>query len=313
VRLVAAAFLLAAFAGQAASRTPGETAISAIDACIPKLDVALDVGYARIAERCPQLTRALERSGWEQWLPRGWQEAGNELSAGSLAELRTVVARESQPPPAGARRPQVEPLGAILAGLDTAREPRGGLWVRFKDWLRAIVERSGQADDGEGWLDRMIQRDGRSQAFIELVTYSALLLVVLLAALIVYNELRAAGLFRSRVRVTAGAVAIEPSGSRALSWRDVEKAGAADKPRVLLEVVIGRLIALRRLPPAGALTARELSEAAQLEDAADRTRLRDLALAAERARYSPSTLPPESVGVAVAQGRELLQSLGDAA
>src|SRR5438132_3905468 len=73
---------------------PGQEAIAALDACIARLDPSLDVGYARIAARCPSLTLRLTQSAGVQWLPRGWQEAHNDLSAGSLAELRTLLARE---------------------------------------------------------------------------------------------------------------------------------------------------------------------------------------------------------------------------
>ena len=63
----------------------------AIDDCTPRLDVQLDVGYDRIAARCPGLAEALERTGVAQWLPQGWKETRNNLSVGSLKELRSLA------------------------------------------------------------------------------------------------------------------------------------------------------------------------------------------------------------------------------
>jgi len=78
---------------------------------------------------------------------------------------------------------------------------------------------------------------------------------------------------------------------------------------VLLELVIARLTELRRVPPAGALTVRELTHSVELTDAANRNRLREIALAAESVRYSVADLPPEKVNAVIEQGRELLSHL----
>ncbi len=76
---------------------------------------------------------------------------------------------------------------------------------------------------------------------------------------------------------------------------------------MLLELICSRLTALRRLPPATALTVRELTKSARLQDARDSARLADLALIAERARFAAVGIP-ESVMVAeLERGRELLK------
>src|SRR5260370_22333931 len=66
-----------------------------INTCVSRLDPQLDIGYDRIAARCPDLMRQLDGGAWAPWLPRGWQEAGNDLSAGGLREFRQLVDRES--------------------------------------------------------------------------------------------------------------------------------------------------------------------------------------------------------------------------
>src|SRR5215212_4092319 len=143
--------ITAAVPAQEQLETTGQDALAALDACVAKLDAELDVGYERIAGRCPRLARTLEQSGWAQWLPRGWKEARNELSAGSLIELRTLVARELEAP-IGAHRPDVKHLNAVLTGLGAAARERESLWSRFRAWLRIVVARNKPAEP-RGWPD----------------------------------------------------------------------------------------------------------------------------------------------------------------
>jgi hypothetical protein len=291
----------------AAPATAQRNPLEAIDRCIARLDPALDVGYARIVARCPSLAHSLEQSAWAQWLPRGWNEAHNDLSAEGLVELRALAARELQVP-AAVRRPRVDRLNEILARLDPTSRHQQGALGRFRAWLRAVIERNKQADSGS-WLDKMIQSQGRSQFFFDLLTYAALGAMLLLTGIVVWNEVRSAGLLKTRRRAALLAARLDVSPRMRLNWSDVEQAAAMDKPRLVLELVIAKLIELHRAPPAGALTVRELSRAVQLPDAADRERLTQLVLAAERTRYAAMPPPADRIDAVVRQGRELLQRL----
>src|SRR5688572_21758894 len=79
-----------------------QAALKAIDTCLPRLDPQIDIGYERIAARCPDLPRRLRQSSLAAWLPGSWQDPGNNLSAGSLAELRVLAMRELGAQAAGA-------------------------------------------------------------------------------------------------------------------------------------------------------------------------------------------------------------------
>jgi hypothetical protein len=287
----------------------GRDAIAAIDSCVPKLDREVDVGYERIAARCPDLARRLERSGWAEWLPAGWKDARNELSAGSLEELRTLVVRELATPVEQGRRPSVANLNEVLAAFHSSTKQHTSLWSRFRAWLRTVVESNSSADRAS-WIDRMIQHGGRSQTVVELLTYGGLTLVVLLAIVILVNELRVAGLIRARARrLAARRHGSQPGSARSLSWADVERAPLPDKPRFLLELVLTKLTDARRLPPAGAMTVAELARNVKLEEEADRDRLMKLAKAAEQARFSAAGLAPQALETAMEQGRALLERL----
>jgi len=162
-----------------APHAPTSDAMANIDACVARLDPQLDIGYDRIAARCPDLMRQLEAGAWAPWLPRGWKESGNDLSAGSLRELRELVARESNARESSlAKVPDVRSLQPILATLAGNRDETG--WSRFKSWLRSILERREQPTD-ESWLSRMVSHVGISQSVIRIVTYAALAVIVVMA------------------------------------------------------------------------------------------------------------------------------------
>jgi hypothetical protein len=134
--------------------------------------------------------------------------------------------------------------------------------------------------------------------------------VVLLAAVIVINEVRAAGLLPKRgdaVRKKPGPR--DTGGAPHMAWSDIEQAPLRDKPRLLLELIVRRLSDRGNLPPAGALTVRELTRAALLPEPEDQTRLSELALAAERVRYSAGELESAALDESIARGRELLERL----
>ncbi len=296
------AVAIALLNGSALGATPSE--LPNIDTCLSRLDPELDIGYDRIAARCPELVRQLDQGPWAPWLPRGWKEPGNDLSAGSLKEFRELVSRE-EAVSAPVRAPDVSGLKTVLN--DLVGKPAEGWWSRFKAWLRSILERHEQAAQ-DSWFDRMVSHVGLSQSLRQVVAYTALGSVVLLAVVIVFNELRAAGLMR-RGR---GAGRRQGGMQRPLpdqAWNDIERSPLLEKPRLLLNLVVRRLGERGFLPPAGALTVRELTRVARLPDPDDRARLCKLAIAAERVRYSAEELEPSVLEESVVRGRELLGRL----
>jgi hypothetical protein len=307
--LLCAVLLVLAAPLQSAEPDSLAVARKAIDDCTPRLDPQVDVGFERVAALCPGLARALEQSGVEEWLPRGWKETRNNLSAGSLTELRSLVARELATHASG-RKPRAEKLGQVLAGLSPDHRASNGTWLRFKRWLRELLERRDR-ERREDWFDQMVHRVGLSDAIGEIVTYVALGLMVVLALTVVLNELRAAGLLGRRARANNADERDERvvSARPVPTLRDVERAAPRERPRLLLELIASRLTALHRLPPAAAMTVRELSACANLDAAQDRERLIVLAATAERARYAESAVPADALDSAYTRGRELLDNV----
>ncbi len=287
-------------------RAGAHDALGAIDDCLGQLDRGLDVGYQRIAARCPDLTPSLMQSQWAAWLPRDWKEPANLLSAESLDELRTLLVREPGVTP-GRGLPSVEHVSAVLTRISQSDQPRGGWWTRLWQWLREVLTPRPEPA-GEGWWRRLVGETGLSQVLLDALAWGALLLVIVLAAVVVANELRVAGLLKSRARASGRARAA-PGGTASPTMQDLERASPLEQLPLLLELITRRLAEQERMPPARSLTVRELTRAAQLPGESDREHLAELATACERVRFSDRHQDPQTLAAALLHGRALLAAL----
>ena len=287
-------------------------ALEAIDDCVARLDTELDVGYARIAARCPDLTAALAESSFAPWLPADWKRPDNQLSAAGLSELRAQLARESGRRDNRRPAPRTERVAAALATVAHDAAGSIGWWQRLKDWLRRILATHAQTDSG--WLRRWLAGLELSSSTTQLITWTAFALVVMLAAGIVINELRIAGVLRSRgARSQERGAVLSRSSSSATGLEEIERAALEQQPALLLELIAARLAALQRLPPARALTGRELERQARLPEESGRAPLAELVSVCERVRFSGATVSSASLAAAVRGGRGLFTALTTAA
>ena len=279
-----------------------------LETCLRKLDPQTDIGYERIVTRCPELPRRLADSGWSAWMPRDWQSPGNDLSAASLRELRASVTREL------ATRtviPQlsVDTLRPILAELGEQDRKRESPWHRFQAWLRDLLDQRDN-ESSDGWVARSLSRLAQSDGLARVISWLCLAFVVVIAIGVVLNELRIAGVLR-RVRSARSGRNIrdvhEPE-PRVLQWSDVQGARIEDRPRLLLELIVSRLVTEGKLPPADGLTVRELVRSAALGNGPDGELLLEVALAAERIRYSAEQASADSILQLMERGRLLLGS-----
>lgn len=294
-----------------------EAARGAIDSCIGRLNPETDIGYERVAARCPDLALRLDQAGLSGWLPRDWKKSGNDLSSGGLRELGNLLAledRDSAVSDARPNHPDVSHLPAVLAGF-AGRDVGGGhgWWARTKAWLRDVFERREEEEDS--WFSRVIGQNGLPQAVIELVSYAALALVVVLAVVIVTNELRVDGVpgrlrrrFLAR-RHAAPAAGGELRGNTVVTWDELQQAAVEQRPRMLLELIALRLTEEGRLPQSRGMTVSELTRLARLPDEADRRRLAALARMSERVRFSNEPIPDGAVGAVLEGGRLLLERI----
>jgi hypothetical protein len=293
----------------AAARIAVAQNAGSVDSCIRRLDPQVDIGYERIAARCPDLMRQLEQGTGSMWLPRGWNEPGNSLSAASLKELRELARRELRTTSSGAT-PDLKRLEPILAQLGTTDSDASSPWKRFKAWLQSIARSQAQSErHSGGWIARMIAQAGLSQAIVDLIACAALILVVVVAGAIVLNELRLAGLLRALFFWTPKPrISRAGPGRSSPHWLEIEQAALHERPALLLELISRQLAERGYLPPSGALTVRELLREAKLSDA-DRACLSDLALVAEQVRYSQHGVGADGLEAPLSGARELLKRL----
>ena len=295
--------LLFAFAALGVAQAR-ESPIASIDACLTRLDPRTDFGYARIVARCPELPAALAESPVAAWLPPDWNHGDNELSAAGLTELRQLLAQ--QPPAAQRQPPHVGTLAGVLGRVVQAEGAPRGLWERFKEWLRGLLAPRENRAPQDSWLGRFLQLDLSDNA-ATLITWSLLALTVALALGIVVNELRLAGILRGREHT--GRERPQANAAAALGLTQIASAPELEQPRLLLELIARRLAEQDRLPPARALTTRELTQRARLPHEAARNDLAQLAAVCERVRFSGGVVAAGTLAQARATGERLLQQL----
>jgi len=280
-----------------------DAALAALDDCASRLDAGLDVEYERIAARCPTLTRMLEHSPWAAWLPADWKEPHNQLNAEGLRALHQTLARESTAAP-GSRLLHPERVGAVLERIARPDGAEQGWWPRFKRWLRELL--APPPHDERRWWRRFFGEGSIDRSVLRTMAVVSIALLVIMALMVVTNELRVAGLLRRR---PGSARRSARSVEGRLGSPDLDAAEPSVQPALLLELIAARLAAQQRLPPARALTVRELVARARLRDEAERARLAALAAVSERLRYAAGGVPRPALEAALTGGRELLAAI----
>ena len=279
-------------------------ALEIIDGCVARLDPELDVGFEKIAARCPELAPNLARSPWSAWLPREWNRADDGLSADGLRALRALLVAESRRT-AAAHAPDTGDVAAVLAAVAPPAPRHDSSWQRFRAWLRqALTARSGAAE--RSWLGRLLEALGRQDPWA-LIAIAALALVALVALALVVSALRGAGVLLGR-RAGAARARVGEAGVGTAARQRIASAAPLERPRLLLELIAARLAELQRLPPARALTVQELVRAAQLGPD-DRARLASLSAACERLTFSGRRPAAHELAAALERGGELLDGL----
>lgn len=267
-----------ALTATAASHPPRPSSLAALDTCIATLD-SLDLGYERIAERCPTLAPSLEASPYAPWLPADWKRPGNELSKAGLQQLRLLLARAGQRVPP--HRAAVEPLTRVLAQLPAPSAPA------------RLQPPPPQPLGLHTWLDWT----GLSELTLPArLTPAVLLLVMVLAVALLWREGALAGLPFGRGRRRG-----RPSTA-------VPASPATAAPGPLLEALLARLREQGRLPAPHSLTARELTEAVRLPPP-EHARFTHLAHTAETLTFAREPPPGAQIAAAVEEGRQLLAHL----
>jgi len=283
-----------------------DAALRVVDACRAKLDARVDIGIERVRRRCPELMPALEKAPWRELLPVSLGERREEISAESLRALGQLVRHASD---SGTQRaaPQRETLEPVLAALGDKGQQGATRWERFKRWLKEKFE-TRPDENGPGWLERWSRQFRTSEGVARAITYVGYALVVLLVLFVIWQELRAAGLWGGMGRA-ARRRDLAAAWHRRLVLEDVFAAPLAERPGMLLRLLGEALARDHRLPAADGLTATAMVRQARLDADGDRAALSQVARTAEQVRYAPRPPADEALEGAVSDARSLLGKL----
>jgi uncharacterized protein DUF4129 len=284
-----------------------DAALRAVDACRARLDARVDIGIERVRRRCPELLPALEKAPWRALLPRSLGERPEEISAESLRALSELV-RHATDTRTQRAAPARQILDPVLAELGEKGQQGATRWERFKRWLKQTLE-DRPGDQDAGWLEKWSRQFSTSEGIAQAITYVGYAMVVLLVLFVIWQELRAAGLWNGMRRA---ARRNDPAAEwrRRLMLADVFEAPLSERPGMLLRLLGEALARAQRLPAADGLTAGAIVRQADLDADADRTALAQVARTAEQVRYAQQPPADDTIEGAVSGARELLGRLG---
>lgn len=273
-----------------------------LDSCIQSLGPDV-VGLEDMEESCPGLEAALAQLGIAALMP---PDQHNLLSRNGLINLRSLLERYEQSP----ERAEVG-VDSVRTVLDSLREPPKAehslsWYERFRRWLRETFDK--QEEQANPWLRRWLDEHPVSETVRLALFYGVMLLVVMLAVLIIINEVRAARAGRRKSRAADGA------GSQVASVPGVVDVGSrGERASVLLRMLIATLVKTGRLHGAQSLTHRELMARARFDDTTQRESFSRITQLAEHEVYSGKETSNEALDDAIRDGQSLNAQLSGAA
>ncbi len=269
-------------------------------------------GLERLETPCPGVTQALTELGLAQQIGEEWRGRLDPSGIGQLADLWRFYEGEPR-----FDAPHVESLAAAVSSLKLQSAPQSW-WQRFKSWLRSLLrqdEMPSRADNG--WLERLLALLTFRPWVARAIGYTTIGLVIALALWIIWRELRYANLLTRRQRPSGGNARNEwmPQGLTAEARAgDLDRLPLWERPALLLQLLVQALRQSQRLDLERALTFRELSERARLDDELQRIRFERIARLAERQRYgargrSPAPVSDEQLRETLSDGLSLYAQL----
>jgi hypothetical protein len=278
-----------------------------LEECLDKLSAVPKKDFEAISSLCSSLPSVLETSPYAAWLPQNWWQ--EPLHHSSLQEFAGLIDYLGSAP--AARGPDAALLGPILEEIRQVEIQRGqSLFERIREWIRERFQPAAAQEEGEPAWIKWVEQLARHQAFLRILSYVLLVLIVGLALGIVFVELKAAGVFDRRAREKPVRGPRSAAGlSGADTFEDLDTIDPLLRPSRLLDMVLATLAGPQRARVDRARTHRELQQTVRFDEAVQGQRFENLARCAERVRYSPSPPPRTDIDRAVASGQELLAAL----
>ena len=213
----------------------------------------------KLSQACPLLKSALSKEG--KALPMQ-ESLGDETSLNQLMDLQSLLRAAKVAVPATTQF-DFSGLKPLLAStLIAGPKPKVDWWQRFNEWMQAKLAQQDQTGD-MSWLIKFLEKIVPPPWLAELLFKGAIGLILLLALIVIGNELRAGGgSFKWRSRLFArpqfGFRATVPK-TEIPTLDGVLSLPLQQRPAALLKLVIYVLVERALLPGNAGLTNRELS------------------------------------------------------
>lgn len=314
--LISAALLLGAASPYTAAARTAEAQPDEIHAreslrqCIdsrfaPDTSTPLDEAFDTEGE-CPGLREALAGlPGYRQLDP----PLGDKTSLHQLLDVRDLL--KPAPSADGAARAydqsDLKQLARALK-LDVA-DTQLDWWERFKIWIKEKLNNDGDGD--WSWLSEWLEGMEVPAWVYDAGYYTSVSLIVLLALLVLWNELRE---WRGRRRGTRAQregprAEIESQYETPAKWSDIAALPAQAQIPALLRWLIARMTREGWLPPRQGLTNRELRRHLRREHAHAAGEFDTVVAGAEYLTYGDRALPEQQAETAREAARRLRQAL----
>ena len=294
--------ITAALAGLLWPMCLGAAPLDIVRDCAAKTPAQVS-GVKNLNAACPGLEDALRALELDRMLFDGWRERLNRDSLRDVARLADGYGG-SMP----AASPEVSALKGVLESLAREQTPMPkSWWDAFRAWLDSWLK--SHDVDSLSWLDRWLERIRQSATVLNAILYSLIGMVLIAAAWVVVNELKAAGLIGSE-RNKAEAAALDANAA-GVGARAEEPIAPADRLRGLLALLVKRLVQAGRLTGERSLTHRELVLRSAFDGESQRAVFAGVAQAAESFLYGAQSGSPEHLDSVLQRGEALLARLSD--
>ena len=171
----------------------------------------------------------------------------NDTSLNQLLDAQFLLSQQNNPENALYTLADKSFLKELAAKNDFDSSPvELGLWDRFINWLKEHYKDKEEADTDWGWLIDFLDNAHIPDWLGKAVYYTSIGLIIILAALIVFNEVRAArrgGRRKRRGKKTGGSEWHEDLATiESLDWDEIGKLPVHQQPGAMLRFVIDELI-----------------------------------------------------------------------
>lgn len=195
-------------------------------------------------EDCPALFKLLKKNPALQLLDPPLE---NTTSLNQLLDTRFLLSANNNPVDAIYTVADKAFLQQLAVASDFETSPLElGLWERFKNWIKEHYKKDDESETDWGWLLDLLDKGRMPEWLGKVVYYTSIGLIILLAGMIVFNELRAAR--RGGRRKPHRSLATQDNWEaglatlESLNWEAIGKLPAQHQPGAMLRFVIDQLI-----------------------------------------------------------------------